>query len=39
MHYKHYLPMQYVRPAYIQLVTGFGLKWGEKKRQTVANHN
>ena len=23
--------MQNVRPAYIQLITGFGVKWGEKK--------
>ena len=23
--------MQNVRPAYTQLITGFGLKWGEKK--------
>ena len=25
-----YLLMQNVRPAYNQLITGFGLKWGEE---------
>ena len=31
---NYYFPMQNVRPAYIQLITGFGLKWGEKMTNT-----